>query len=385
MSDQLTEELREQLQRHGATLRSHDLVRASRRRAVSIRRRRRVGLVGVLATLLAIPTTAVLLSDRPSTSLPPVVATPSPGPSTPAGPRSLDLRTLPSGPPPTVDYVHQMVWHRADGTEVTMASAVSSTSPDIAVRYRGGLFTLVPVDGELGFALDGGRAQKAPVRSQANGFGVHPGPDGSVIIEADRGVVVLDRAGRWRQYPRFDGSHYEGPRGAADSVWAVRVGSSGQREVVRRSSWTADAEERVFPQWLRVIEANPVSNLVIVLTTDGCTEVVDGTTGDVVFGGCEYAVQQVSSDGRWAVAYGPRGTAVIDLRMRQVQTEFVAPNRDVPGFAYAFSDDGTLNMLVDQPGNDDISGVVSCALDGTCWRSADWSKDTHLFVQPNRE
>lgn len=356
------------------------LERTSARRGRQIRRRRR--LAGAALATAVIVGAAVGGAQGPALFGARVTPVAPAAPPTVAGGQLARPDALPLGAAPRVDYVADSVWHRADGTTVPLRQADRGDGAVSWVHSGDHLFVGRTSD----YAIDGGPYRSVPGQDDLNTVAGAPGPDGSVLVE-NKVLSVYGRDGQWRNedaYGSYAGK-FTTPHPARTTVWAVdeRDPDTGP-VVVRRSSLAADATTTTIGDWQHITTSDPRSDQVVL--RDGtalgdplaCNVIVDGTTGRERWKSCSWTFLRLSSDGRYVLARGDGGLAVLDIA-EQTVVYALGSNEDLDDTTSRFADDDTLTVVVRNPA-DGSEGIVSCDLAGTCSRSTPWTKDFHYVL-----
>lgn len=349
----------------------------SRRRGQQLQRRRRVAVAAAVTAVIG--GTAFLGERLPvSIGVRPAPAATAPAPPT-TSPSLVDVGALPMGPAPRVDFVHQSVWHRSDGTRRVLTDADRSQGALSWVHLGDRLFVSKAQGPDFGYSIDG-RAYRAAPRDAEAGYAV-PGPDGSVLLEGSD-LHILTREGRWRRNADYgaDRGKLTGPRAARNTVWSVDE-RGVDPVVVRSASLEPGAATQTFGQWHSVTTADQPSDQVVlsekVKPSDdaGCDDIVDGTSGDSRWHSCEWTFLRLSSDGRYVLARARSGLlAVLDIARESVVYR-LGLSADVTEETFRFAADGTLTAVVRDPDEPTAEAIVSCDVSGSCWRSTEWSID----------
>jgi hypothetical protein len=383
MTDLFERRLAERLQAHPLPDEILDLGIQSVRLAERMRRRRIAGVVLAIALLLMIPAAAGLWRHAAGTDESPVIspATPLPQASTGPGTVILDLGHRAQGAAPEVGTVRgRSVWLSSGKTVKLPAGQFGSIA-----EYGSGVAWLTRTGGEV-------RLNVSPERlpSAANGndvTGVEPGPSGSVMIRTKAGPVFFTSGGKLLA-PSHAELRTNWIVATADAIWVDK----GERvsRVPMADLESGSLRGKTYPQWRKVVLGDPRADRVLVINDQGCQTLINGSTAESVWIGCDWQLNAFSSDGRFAVGrsvqYGTIG--VIDLSTDKLALG-INPDMTPVGQHMVFDEAGRLNFTVGNPaagGPIDASfAFMACDLAGQCWFSTARYADPIDFVLPNRK
>jgi hypothetical protein len=383
MTDLFERRLAERMQAHPLPEEIPDLGIRSMQLGERMRRRRIGGVILAVVVLLMIPAAAGLWRLASGTTEPPVISPSTPPAQAPQGPQTviLDLGHRPQGAPPEVSTVR--------GKSVSLPSGESVKLPrgqfGSIAEYGSSFAWLTRTGAEVRLNVS---AERLP--SAANGrevIGAEPGPGGSVMIRTKAGPVFLTRGGKL-VVPTQPDLRTKRMVATTDAIWVENAGRVLRVPMADLESGSFRAQN--YPQWRKVVVGDPRADRVLMINDQGCQTVVNGSTAESVWVGCDWDLSAFSPDGRFgagrSVMYGTIG--IIDMSTDQLALGIQQDMTPV-GPQMVFDQAGRLNFRVRNPasgGTPDAShAFMVCDLAGQCWFSTARYADPIDFVLPNRK
>jgi len=351
-----------------------------------MRRRRRSAAVAAFATL------ALVVGIGLSTGSQFLRLDPQPvGSPTAPGIPTLSAADLSPGPAPTLDYVHDGTWVRADGGRVTLAdpSSLLTDRANPFVGFDGGLLAVRDLDPGpetlLGYSKNGDAPARVRVVVSRIVGGAQPGPAGTVLIPAVGGYAVAQPDGRWSLATNFGDPAAEGALPVAAVHDAVfHAAPAGSTTVARRSELDPSARVIDNDPWTRPVTSDITTDLLLLADSEGCQDVIEyGNQFSTTRSACTWDLRRLHPDAAHAVGYSADdGWGVVNL-VTSDPVLLLGPREAIDTDSFQFDAAGQLNLVLHSDA--DQYAIATCTLEGRCWLAAPWSPSRYFLVQPNRK